>query len=304
MDGMNPPDLGKLRAELLDTILSSKAIRALFAALTRANANVPVLSSAIRPLLAMLGPAHVDVVLNVLPDLPEGEIKDQVVDYVARNGAGHEKAMGELFAHADLEVGLALIRVLARIETRDARDAISRAAQSPHAVVRIEALGHLEGGSGERIRVELRSLLEDRDPDVRLAALKAVQDHVIRPAGPYLVLRIKTSGFDKLPLEERRLVLGALAALAQSRAEAVCVELIKEARMMTTEAHEETRTLAAELLGQISASREALTVLTTATGSRWRNSERVRTAASRACELIQNRISQASRAGNPGGGAR
>jgi eukaryotic-like serine/threonine-protein kinase len=283
----------KLRGLLGGAVISEKTLRALLGAAGKAGANVAALGAGLMPLLAALDGTHVRAALELLPSLPDGEIKEALVDYVAKNGEGHEAEMGALFAQADLDLGLALIRVLAKIKTPAARDAIVQAAQSRHAVVRIEALGHLEGASGERLRLELRSLLEDPTPEVRVAALRAIQTHLIRPAGPYLVLRIKSSGFDKLPLDERRQALAALAALAPARAEAVCLELLAEAPMVTTEHHEESRAAAAELLGQIAVSGEAIRALAQASGSRWRNSERVRASAGRAKEQIQIRVSVA-----------
>ncbi len=80
-----------------------------------------------------------------------------------------------------------------------------------------------------------------------------------------------------------------MVALAPSRAEAVCVELLKESRMVTSESHEQTRGLAAELLGEVAASPEAVELLTAAATARWKNSERVRAAATKALARIEER---------------
>jgi HEAT repeat protein len=163
------------------------------------------------------------------------------------------------------------------------------AAQSPHAVVRIEALGHVEGASSERLRLELRSLLEDREPGVRLAALRAMEQYAIRAAGPFLVLRIKDKNFDKLPYEERRQALFTLSALAAGRTEAVCLEILNENRMLASEAHEQTRELAASVLGSVARSEEAVAALQAAANKRWLSSDRVRMASQKALEEIGKR---------------
>jgi HEAT repeat protein len=200
--------------------------------------------------------------------------------------------MAAAFAEADLEVGLALIRVLARIGSPEARNALMRASTSPHAVVRIEALGHVEGVASERVRLELKALLEDPEPNVRAAALRAMQHHHIRAAGPGLVLRIRSAEFDKLTVDEKRLTLETLVTLAPNRAEAVCLELLEKARVVSSEAHEHTRAIAAELLGRVGSSPEVLDALDEASSARWRNSERVRQTAARAKNYMELRLSQ------------
>jgi hypothetical protein len=105
-------------------------------------------------------------------------------------------------------------------------------------------------------------------------------------------MRIKAAGFDKLPLDERRMALDTLAALAPARAEAVCVELLGDARMLTLEAHEETRALAAQTLGKVATTRDSLRALEVASNSRWKYSERVRSSARQAHEQADVRLSQ------------
>jgi hypothetical protein len=190
--------------------------------------------------------------------------------------------MGALFERAEMELALALVRVLAGMNTDAAKQAISAASRSPFAVVRIEALGHVEGVSSERLRLELRGLLEDKEPGVRLAALRAMEKYAIKVVGPFLVLRIKDSDFDALPLEERRQAFATLATLAPSRAEQVALEVAKDAHLVPSEKHEESRVLAVEALGRLGNDPEVLKTLEALSTQRWRNSERVRNAASRA----------------------
>jgi HEAT repeat protein len=201
--------------------------------------------------------------------------------------------MGGLFAEADVDLGLALVRVLAGIRTPGAREAISMAVKSPHPVVRIEALGHVEGVSSERLRLELRALLEDREADVRIAALKAMEQYAIRVAGPFLVLRVKSPQFDSLPPAERRQAFQTLVALAPTRAEAAAVDVLKEGRVVTTDAHEESRAIAAETLARVASSADAMAALTEFSTARWKNSDRVRSAAQKALEELSQRAARA-----------
>jgi hypothetical protein len=283
-----------LRAPLVGAVVSERTVRAIFeGALGEARGSTAdTFEKGLATILTVVDDTHLEPALEVLPSVRDGAFKELLIGYVARVGDGHEAELAALFEDAELDLGLALIRVLVRIGTPKARDAIASATKSRHAVVRIEALGHMEGVSSERLRLELRALLEDPSSDVRIAALRAMHDHTIRVAGPFLVLRIKAPGFDRLEYDERRQALHTLATLAPLRAETVCLELLAEARMVTSEAHEETRALAAEVLGVVASTPEAMTALDNASTARWKNSERVRISATHAKERAVIRLSQ------------
>ncbi len=243
-------------------------------------------------MLGFLDDSHVGVALAAVATFPDGPAKDALLDYLIRVGKGHEQRLAGAFAEASVEHALAIIRVLSKINTQDARTAIMRASSSPHAIVRLEALGHVEGVASERLRLELKALLEDNEPSVRMGTLRSIQRNRVRVAGPGLVLRIKSAEFDSLPIDERRLSLETLEALAPTRAEDVCVELLQETRVITTDAHEETRALAASVLGRIATTDETMKALEAAAGARWKSSERVRESAGRARDLVVVRLSQ------------
>ncbi len=244
-------------------------------------------------LLSLVDDTHMPTVLDTFGTLQDGMVKEAALDFLVRVGKGHEQRLAGAFAEATVDHALAIIRVLTRISTPEAKSAIMRASSSPHAIVRIEALGHIEGVTSERLRLELKALLEDSELGVRTAAMRSVQRNRVRVAGPGLVLRIKSSAFDALSVDERKLALETLEALAPTRAEDVCLELLAGGRVITSDAHEETRALAAEVLGRVSSSDETVRALETAAGARWRNSERVRESAGRARDFAVIRLSQA-----------
>jgi hypothetical protein len=206
--------------------------------------------------------------------------------YLGRPELGNEVRLGEALAAASEEQGLAILRVLLRMGTPAAKMAVARAMMAPHAVVRIEAIGHVEGPSSERLRLELKAMLEVDDPSLRMAALQTIEKNAVRVAGPSLVLRIKSSKFESLSVDEKQMALHTLAILAPRRAEEVCVELLSAAGLLPSESREQTRTVAAELLGRIGSSDEAREALAAAAGSRWRSGERLREAAKVAHERL------------------
>ncbi|MGD8858975.1 MAG: protein kinase [Myxococcales bacterium] len=240
---------------------------------------------------------HFDAAIEFLPDAPEGKIRRLLLDFLKRAGAGHEPKLGALFGHADVELGLELVRLLVEMDSEPAREAISMASDSPHALVRIEALGHLEGVSGIRLRTEMRKLLDDDQLDVRLAALQAMEEHGIAVAGPFLVLRIQDKSFLKAPIEERRQSLKTLCSLRPRRGEEVCIDLLGESRLFRSGALESTRELAAEFLAEVAATDKALHALREVAASKpWQANKSVREAAAVAVDKLMQRAQEAAAA--------
>jgi hypothetical protein len=247
--------------------------------------------------LASIQAEHFDSALAYLPDCPPGKVREMLLELLGRLGKGNELKIAALFAKADVDLGLALVRLFATMDSPEAREAVSHASQSPHALVRIEALGHLEGVSGPRLRNELKKLVEDDDPEVRMAALHAMKQHAIVIAGPFLVLRIQDKGFGKLSYEERQKALETLCHLRPKRGEEVCMALLQETQFFRPTALEETRELAAGFLAEVAASDQALHLLEEiASSGAWKNSKRVRDAASAAIERLQARAKEAAEA--------
>ncbi|MET0391201.1 MAG: protein kinase, partial [Polyangiales bacterium] len=197
--------------------------------------------------LGCLQPQHFDSALAYLATSSPGELQQLLLSFVERVGRGQEPKIAALFPKANVDLGLALVRMLAAIDSQESKDALALASQSPHALVRIEALGHIEGVSGARLRAELRKLLEDPNPEVRLLALRAMEQHNIAIAGPFLVLRIQEGEFSRWPFEERQQALQTLSKLRPKRCEEVCMGLLSQQTLLRPLHREETRELAAQV---------------------------------------------------------
>jgi hypothetical protein len=239
--------------------------------------------------LQRLDGTHVATVAAAASTMEPSPVRELLLGYVRTYAAGHEGEIGATFAKGHLEPSLALLKILTKLATPAARTAAQEATRSPHPIVRIEALGLVEGASGIGIRQALRAMLEDWDPAVRLAALRSIGAYRVKVAGPGLVMRVKSPEFDTLPAEERRAALDALYSLTSSRAEALYIELLADTRLVTAEAHEVTRAIAAEMLGVHGRSAEARAALDGASRGRWKNSERVRAAATAALKAWDER---------------
>ncbi len=237
---------------------------------------------------------HFDAAIQFLPLSQPGVVRKLLLEFMQRIGRGFEKRIASAFATAELELGLELVRLLAAIGSEEARDAIAMASDSPHPLVRIEALGHVEGVSGVRVRNELRKLLDDDQLEVRLAALKAMESHEIAAAGPFLVLRIQDKSFLKLPYEEREQSLHTLCKLRPKRGEEVCVALLRDQKLFRSAALETTRELAARYVAEVASTDDAYHLLDAISKSRpWYNGKGVRAAAAAGLARISKRAQEA-----------
>jgi serine/threonine protein kinase len=285
------------RAEMTASLVNRLVSASTAAAIIKAAATSPDPESFVVPLRAILpkvDATHVAPAALAAAALAAGELRDGLLAYIAKHARGHEREVSPAFLAGNLDASLALLKILMALGTPEARAAAHEATKSPHPIVRIEALGHVEGLSGGGTRNALKGMLEEVDPAVRLAALRSIAEYRIKAAGPALVLRVKSPEFDGLPLEERREALITLFSLMSSRAEVVCIELLADTRIIANEVHEQTRALATEVLGQRGYSPDARVALETASRGRWRNSDVVRMAATTALAVFEERARRSS----------
>jgi hypothetical protein len=287
-------DTENLRATLTAEILSPKTL----ADILRGSNELPEERSeeylkGLTRILECIQSQHFEAAIGYLPESQPGGLRKLLIEFMRRVGRGYEPKIGALFATADVELGLELVRLLVSIESEPAREAIAMASGSPHPLVRIEALGHLEGVSGMRVRAELRKLLDDDEVEVRLAALRAMQHYQIAAAGPFLVLRIQDKAFLKLPYEEREQSLQTLSKLRPKRCEEICIALLEETKLFKMGALETTRALAARFLAEVASTDAAFHLLEGIAKSKpWSNSKEVRAAASDALDRLTARAQQ------------
>ncbi|MBK8996903.1 MAG: hypothetical protein IPM35_14305 [Myxococcales bacterium] len=282
------------RSRVLEAVAVPGVMRALYARLGAHVSDAHALES-LTSLLPALGPTFAAELAVALPQISDMSLQAQVLHHLEAELSGHEASLGELAKTSDARLGIEIARILSRIDTLAARDALAMAAESHHAVVRIEALGLGEGASGERLRRELKARLEEASGTARIQTLRALADHEVRVAAPFLALRLRASSFDSLPFEERRSLFHALSVLAPARAESVAIELLGHKKLLSTGAHEETRALAASTLGEIASSQEALDALAHHAERHFGTSDRVRHAALSAAEAVRARLASPAR---------
>jgi hypothetical protein len=293
----DPDELEALQSALTSELVSDEALVAIISPADRTGQVEEAHPRVVSRFLSMLGGQYVPVVAECLSKSVEPSVRSALFHFIEARIIGQEVVIGDLIlaSDADLDLALELVSLLSRVDTREAAEAVSRATASAHPLVRIAVLGLMQNASDEQIRGEVRTLLEDSNPQVRLNALQAIERHQLTFVGPALVVRIRTPEFNSLPYEERAQSISTLCTLWPDRAEEVCSDILAEAHWFPRATVEETRELAAHGLGRIAVRSQSVELLEKiANGGRLRNSKRVRGAARAASGVIAARVASSS----------
>jgi hypothetical protein len=261
--------------------------------------DLDMVARSLSGLLAQVGPTHIDAALDVLGPASHGELRRALLAYLERVLPGNEDVIAARLSSLDLGVARPILRRMAAANTAGSLAALARLSASPDPNLRCEVAASV-APSPEALQAELTQMAEQAEPEVRIAALRALVGHRAQGAAPRLVKRAQESGFHKLPEAERRELLAAIHSLDPARGEAVVIEILQKHGLFVDEAVEQTRALAADLLGQRARSNEALQAVLAATKRRWWNTQLLRDAAARAAEAIGARMGKRVSAGGEG----
>ncbi len=252
--------------------------------------DLDVLSRDLMPIVSALGPAHLDVIFDLIGVMPHEGLRKVLFGYLERILPGREMEIVDRVMTLDIDVARPILRILAALKKPGATEALRRLAGCSIPMLRCEAIALLSG-SPDQLKDELAQLAETGTPDLRIAALRTLAHHQVKPAGPLLVRRVQDTTFHQLSVEERKEILGALYTLHPLRAEQVSCEILEKRGLFSTdESMEQTRVVAAELLGRESRSMEALHAVLKEARRRWGNSPQLREKAGVAAEAIAAKL--------------
>jgi eukaryotic-like serine/threonine-protein kinase len=254
------------------------------------------------PILDVITAAELRRVLIGIRHGPPPPVRALLLRFVERSMQGAEAEVAAAAAGLDADLGFALLAVLARANTSEARQALLLMAQSEDVNVRVEAKVL---AAGEAAHAELTAMCDNAQPLVRMAAVRAARRHNVKGAWTAVSRQVKEPAFSERGVDERREFLRALVALAPDRGEPIALELAKKGGVFMSEARETTRVAAVEVLGELSRSPQVASALREIAQARWGTSDETRTAAQTAADLITQRLaaggSGASPAGSPVG---
>lgn len=222
----------------------------------------------------------------------DARIVDSLEHYLVRVGRGHEREIAARLSHDRLGAARRILSVLVQLGTNLSKELVEQVLAGADVVLRIEALAAKAASSGGAIANELARLLDHDRDDVRVAALRAIARHHLREIGPILVRRIQDGTFHDRVDVERREMLSTLHALHPSRAEAVAIELLEQRGMIRSETREQSRVIAARLLGANSRSSAALEAIKQARGAWFGSSDLLRGTLDEAARAIEARMAE------------
>jgi HEAT repeat protein len=248
--------------------------------------------SGIARALALLGDASMlEFACGCYGSFRSAPLREVMLAYAKYWATNNEARLGAVVETALPEAGVMVVHLLAKLGTPASVAALERAMKNRELAVRIEALTTLPESREEYVRNEVRAMLMDPTPSVRMKALELVADRGVLAAGGAIVMAVQASDFHSRPLEERALWLRGLATLNVRRAVDLCAQLLKQAPLIPSEALEQTRVLCAEILGECAVGKDAVDACAEASKKRWWNTQAVRDAAERAARDIHARAS-------------
>ena len=219
------------------------------------------------------------------------EVRSALVGYIQRFVDGHEHHLGPVVAVAAAGDALRLMNALASRASESARRAIGFGLRSSFATVRMHALACVTQDNNSWLDWQyLQPLLTDGEQEVRLQVLELMTQRRFAAAGLALARRIRSDVFDHLSVQERKLLLDALALVSPKRAETYAIGLLESNRLFASNEHNQSRAIAADYLAR-SDTKEALDALER-NAQRWFvNASVVRSSASRAARKVEHRRS-------------
>jgi serine/threonine protein kinase len=249
--------------------------------------------------LQSLGPNELATVLSNIREVTHPQLRAVLASFIERFMSGREAEIAQAMPGSDPDTVATLITMLGRAATPGARQALGQLAQSEDVNVRVEA-SVLTAPSAEHAQQQLGAMLDNASALVRMAAMRTLTRYQMRNTWPTVARIINGKNFNELGNDERRELLRCAILLSPERGEPLALDLAKKGGVLVSENREATRTLAAELLGELSRSRQTGAALHELANSRWGLSEETRTAAANAAKRIGQRLAAAA---VQGGGA-
>lgn len=238
--------------------------------------------------------SHLDAVLDVIGISGHEGIRSALLNYINRTLSENDAAVAQIATRIsafDAAVMRPILRVLSSLGSNESVAVLERLHRSPDPMVRSELRACL-APTPDVMREELLEILAKGAPEEKIAALRTLVGHEAREAVDPLVKRLHEGHFHKLTPDEKREFMTAIWNLDAARAEPVLIGLVQKHGLFADEAIEQSRSIAADLLGQRARSMESLHAVQSATKRRWWNTQTLRDAATRAAEAISARLGQ------------
>jgi len=230
---------------------------------------------------------------EILDSAKSETLKEVVIPYVRRWCPGQEGTLATMLQRAGPGLGAFIVELFVEMKTDKATAGLEMAFANPNLEVKLAALAAMGEKVGERAREEITALLDSLDVTIRMNTLELVASLGVTAAGPFLVRRVLSEAYHDLSVDERRLWLSTICTLRAERGETLAVEVLSKRRLLSNDASEQSRAIAAEALARFDTA-ETIEALQNAAKQRWGTSAQVREAAVKALATIESRRSKKS----------
>lgn len=245
--------------------------------------------AAIAEALPQLEADMVGKFMRLANEMPPGSLRDLALTYVDRNLQGHQKVIVGMLDELDPPLAQRMLAHVAETLGDRAEELLKPILMSRNQALRCEATALL-APSPEMLGKQLVRLLSSSDRALRSAALTTMLRYNVRLAGPGLVGVIEDDSFSERPRKEQRQMLEVLYELNPPRGEALLTAILSRHGMLADEALDQSRTLAAEILGDRADSGNPLEALDDSARLRPWNTQSLRMAAGHAADQIRQRL--------------
>jgi eukaryotic-like serine/threonine-protein kinase len=250
------------------------------------------------PILGVLNAAELPRVLAAYRSEPPHPVQMSLLRFIARTMRGQEPQVAAAAIGLSPESVTALLTLIARANTPEAKQALQLIASSTDDVnVRLEARVLSDG---QAATLEIAALCDHAVALHRLAALRTLTRYRMRDGWTAVARIPKAPDFNERGQDERTETFRALIALSPERGEPIALDMAKKGGMFVSEGREATRIAAIDVLGELSRSSLVASGLREIAQSRWGTADETRAAAAEAAKRVEARMSGADDGGVQG----
>jgi serine/threonine protein kinase len=229
-------------------------------------------------------------------ELGEGELFEMAMRYVEAHGRGREGDILALLDSLRPELAQRMLAAVVADRSKDHDELLRPLLSSANPALRCEAMALL-ARSPDELGKQLVRMLQSGDARQRSAALTTMVRYRVRQAGPGLVAVIEDEASRLFTDAELHHMFETLYALNPPRAESLLTAIVSAHGLMSDEALDRKRAVAADALGRHADSENPIEALQNAARLRPWNTQVVRTAAGAAVESIRSRLQTRGMAG-------
>lgn len=227
--------------------------------------------------------------LAVANELADGPYANMLIASIEQAVVGHEAELIPKLEGLRTEHAQRLLAAVTATRSPQAVELLRPLLTSSNAALRCEATALLSQ-SPQHLSNELVRLLDSHDAKLREAALSTLTRHQVKAAGPSMVRLVESETFMRRPLAEQQRIFEALWLMNAARAESLLIQVIEQHGIMADERMDQTRTVAANVIGAYGTSEQAMIALDNAGRRRPWNTPPLRIAAGAAAEAVASRL--------------